>query len=92
MLTLLLNATINARMRYGNLAHMDYGRRQNVCIENYGQTAGLQSLLLKQSTDHRCQTQCTQTEELKQLKTVFVRYTTIHRIAHGDTEIVGDSY
>ena len=33
------NATINAKIRYGNSAHMRAGCRQKLCIQNCGQTA-----------------------------------------------------
>jgi len=33
------NATINARIQYGNSAHVGNGCRQQLCIHNCGQTA-----------------------------------------------------
>ena len=32
------NATVNAKIRYGNSAHMGDGCRQKLCIQNCGQT------------------------------------------------------
>jgi len=45
MMTLLANAAINARIRYGNLAHVCDGCRQQLYIQNCGQTAANRDII-----------------------------------------------